>query len=178
MTLRPLLAGTALAAAALVLAGCGGAPSAGSAPSVAALPSSASAASPSATTSADDARPLIRPDTDPAERDRLTRLWIQCLTDHGIPDYKRDHDNPNPKFAGAREACAPKQPEDLKDRLARKDPAAYQDGMRDLANCMRSHGIEVKIDATGYTYDPNGSVPIADAMVISADCEKVAFGAR
>ncbi|WP_326835322.1 hypothetical protein VSH64_10405 [Amycolatopsis rhabdoformis] len=186
MTLRPLLVrtalhGCALLTATLALAACGGAPSTDTAPGVAALPGSTAPASPSATTSVDDARPLIRPDTDGAETQRLIEAWTKCLTDHGIPDVKREHDHPLPQYRPAHEACAAKEPEFLQDRLKRTDPGSYQDGMRALVACLKAHGVEVKDTPgfqNGYELDPHGSMPIAQQMNIDAQCQQEAFGGR
>ncbi|GII29807.1 hypothetical protein [Planotetraspora mira] len=177
-----------VAAAMCLLAACGGHSGTAEDPAVASIPRSAApsgAADPvaHASASASAERPLIRADTSDEEFNRLWQLYYGCLRDEGIPTLNQNGhlkpmDDGGPKYAPQREACAPKQPEDYKDRLARTDPSEYQDRFRAWIECMRSKGMKVSpAKGGGFQFDDDSRMT-EEAFRISDECEAEAFGGK
>ena len=130
-----------LLAVALValLAACGSQPDAGS-PDVATL---ASGGAPTASPTARDDHPLIRPDTSQEERDRMYAEYNRCLKEHGL-DVKQpkgvDAAAPS-RMAAAEQACERIRPEQPWERAKRTDPE-YADKLHEWVKCVRALGID------------------------------------
>jgi hypothetical protein len=140
-------------------------------------PAGSAAPAPSASPSAE--RPLIRRDTSPEERDRLMLVYSTCLKDHGVAmagGLKWYLDPNKPSDQAAQAACASKQPEDYKDRLARTDPR-YADYQRAWIQCMKSKGLKVTAKGTMFEIDDSQAAASGTSKIID-ECEAVAFAGK
>lgn len=115
---------------------------------------------PDASPSSPAERPLIRPDTSPAEEQRLYDVYQRCLEDNGLPKPARlpegGGDTPmaaaGPESAEeqaaarkAAEACASLEPEATWERSLRLDPE-YPDKLRAWAKCLQDRGVDAFVD--------------------------------
>jgi hypothetical protein len=174
----------------LSLPACGGHSSTPAAPHVASIattqPSSGGRpVKPKRATPSDDERPLQRPDSSQAAVLRMWEPYYGCLRDHGIPTlnqhgHLKPLEDPNARNAAKYQACATKEPEMLQTRLARDDPAGFQDRFRRYLSCLRRHGMTATLTAGApgeYRFD-SGDRPMSMGrqMEYSAACETAAFG--
>lgn len=128
-------------------------------------------------------RPLLRPDASDEEEDRLYDVYWTCLSDHGVPGYKKSEDGDvlaAPKAApggggeddpAALAACANVEPEAPWQRAQRTDPR-YADKLRDWITCVRSHGIDAFEEDGFLAFE---SLPSDDKMKLVDECEMKAF---
>jgi hypothetical protein len=129
--------------------------------------------------------PLIRYDTSQEEEDRLHRVYLLCLKREGLPIQLDEHGGPINKFAADPKkdkkelaACASKRPETVPDREERKDPAAYQDHLREWVKCMQNKGQKVVLippDGWGTSDEVTASGYTPDFRIVN-QCQHKVFG--
>lgn len=117
---------------------------------------------PSASSAADDQRPLIPLDATDEEREAFGKAWMDCIRKEGGPGYEEpkmifqyEHDK-DPKAKRVRAACLPKEPETYEERQKRTDVAAFRDNQRQWQECARKAGYKLT------TPDENGEFGITE----------------
>jgi hypothetical protein len=140
-------AGAALAVT-FLMGGCSAGAKKDQPPDVASLETSGpAAASPSA--AVDDQRPLMALDATDEERERLVKVWTDCVTKTGGPGYEEPKmiykylSEGNAKAKRVEAACATKMPESYEERQKRHDVAAFRDNQRQWYACAKKEGYKL-----------------------------------
>jgi hypothetical protein len=126
-------------------------------------------------------RPILRPDAEPGERDRLIHAYGMCLHDQGIPTsstaaviVKATVDLTLPEYADKAAACADKEPQYWMD-LARQTDPEFLDKLRAEAACLTTKGWKVKVAGDPTTIQFGSEEVAARAMNDENACEREAF---
>ena len=184
--LRPagrLVCALALATTCL-LTGCGAnTKDAGPAPSVASVATASVAAgkaAPTSSTAPTKERLYFRPDMTDDEVIRLSNMYESCLIEHGVPaavkgKQVKSWDDGSAKYTDARAACQDKKAEEYEERLARVDPAAFQDYLRISLACLKAGGLKARMNAAGNDIDIDPKTPVAKALDVQTDCTMKAY---
>lgn len=155
------LAGLGTAAALSLLAACGGDGHTESKDKgVASITRPSVSRSPTPDASSESGRPQLRLDTSPAEQERLTGIYLNCLRDHGVPGgYKPGSRQWYPggspgRNSAARKACLPELPLQPPELNPATNPH-YLDDFREYIRCLNAGGLKVKglPDGSGWNYD-------------------------
>jgi len=176
-------------AATCLLAGCGEntKEDAGPAPSVAsvataAAPAAAGKKPPTSGTPSAPAKERLyyRPDMTDDEVIRLSNMYESCLIEHGVPavlkgKQVKSWEDGSAKYKDARAACQDKKAEQYEERLARVDPAGFQDYLRITLNCLKAGGLKARMNAAGNDIDIDPKAPVAKALDVQTDCGMKAY---
>ncbi|MEV6543788.1 hypothetical protein [Streptomyces sp. NPDC051665] len=181
------LAGLGTAAALSVLVACGGGSggggntaSKGKGVASIARPSAGGSATPGA--DSDAGRPQLRLDTSPAEQERLTGVYLDCLRDHGVPGGHKPGSSqwfPGGSPDGnatAYKACLPKKPLQPPELDPAKNPH-YLDDFRAYVRCLNAGGLKVRglSDGSGWNYDGTPTLSQSEQDALDRRCTLKAY---
>jgi hypothetical protein len=184
---KSLPAGVLLAVSMLAFGGCSAAGGGRTDSKVATLQTGQAAASASAP-SADDARPLVRPDMSGADIVALYNLRGKCLIAHGVPTHldgsgaeklikSNEGTSGDPKYQAAFGACANLIPETWMDREARTDPE-YPDLMYKVQKCVEAKGFPVTLQGDPLELHYSSGEENVRAGDTEVGCVETAFAAQ
>jgi hypothetical protein len=123
-------------------------------------------------------RPLIRPDTSKAEIARMTKVYLNCLKDSGVPAatmkmFSAKGGPDSETAAKYQKQCGSKQAQQLFDKARTSDPD-FADHLRTDATCLNRHGIRAEIRKDGDIWLLDDLPPDSKAHWLD-DCEQEAF---
>jgi hypothetical protein len=127
--------------------------------------------------------PQARLDTTSAEKTDWTRVYSQCLVDHGL--VLNDAEKRNMQLKGyaddkkapaaARDACVTKKPELLPPQMDPAKNPRYREQWHEDVECLKRKGMPIEELDDGWTYtSPNAKVP-ANEEELERQCDIEAF---
>ncbi|WP_406002901.1 hypothetical protein [Streptomyces sp. NBC_00829] len=132
--------------------------------------------------SAQNERPLIRPDTSEGEEHRVSQVWMDCLSKKGVKmlmnadgSYKGPFRQDAP-YKEAQKTCGSKEPELLEMRAAREDPEFREKADR-WEKCLRAHDVKATVQDDGLLALDDSNVD-EHAFTWAKKCEAEAFLAK
>ena len=162
-----------------VLSGCS--PSRQEAPAVASVSKAPGTA---ASSSAAQSGPRARLDTTAQEKTRWSRIYWQCMKDHGarVDDTEKaknigfvDPSQASPEIFAA---CASKKPTFVPPEM---DPALnpdYKQQWHEAVTCMQRRGMPIVETEDGWNFDSSNAAIPADQDQIERECQIEAFGKK
>lgn len=120
---------------------------------------------------------LIRPDTTRAERTRLWKVYVACLSENGVPRsmakmFLAKGGADSETMAKYEKQCGAKEPKEINEKARTSDPD-FADHQRAWAKCLNDHGVPVVITKDG-DIAGEGLPPESKGHWV-ADCEQEAF---